>query len=351
MERDIFMHIKHKIFVTKAALPYAEDFLNAEKMFHEIIDDERNVPSGEKNIIFTVNKGRFLQSCPGTPGYICCGYYVLSPVENCPFSCTYCILNAYFDTGNIVVYANTDKMIKELEGIKGKKIRRIGTGEFSDSMFMPATLFYLEALLQFFDKNPDMFLELKTKSAHIPKRFLEKRHGNVIFSWSLNSDKIYKSEEKGASPVNKRIAAAKKTAAAGYKLSFHFDPVIHYPDWEKDYYKTIKTLFKSVPAESILWISIGTLRFVPALKDIATNLYPETDIFSHEFIRGLDGKKRYFRKTRVEIYKKMLAMIREFSPDVFVYLCMENEDVWEDVFGAGMSTKKLKELMDARLDK
>jgi spore photoproduct lyase len=45
--------------------------------------------------------GEFLKPCPGTKGYICCGYQILNIGTNCPFDCSYCILQAYFNQPSI----------------------------------------------------------------------------------------------------------------------------------------------------------------------------------------------------------------------------------------------------------
>lgn len=340
---------KYNLLVYEEAHPYAVDYLRKNNLAYKVISSDDGIPANEKNIIYKVNKGKFLTPCPGTPKYICCGYYVLSPVENCPFSCTYCILNAYFKNRDIVVYVNTDDMIKELSTIGGKSVKRIGTGEFSDSLAITATRLYLKKTLDFFNNHKEIFLELKTKSSFIPQEFLSKLYSNVIFSWSLNSNKITESEEHDTASISERIASAKKMTEKGYRVSFHFDPIIYYDGWEKDYHQTISEIFSYIKDSDIVWISLGTLRFIPQLKEIATSLYPKTTIFDDEFIKALDGKSRYFRKRRVAIYKKMLSMIKEYSQDVFVYLCMENEDVWQEVFSINMTTKRLKELMDERL--
>ncbi|MCX7991902.1 MAG: radical SAM protein [Proteobacteria bacterium] len=350
MARDNEANLGYNIYVEKTALLYCKDYLERENFQYLVIDSEDDIgKDSKKNIIFKIKKGKFLEPCPGTPSYICCGYYVLSPAENCPFECTYCILQAYFKSKNIKVYANTEDLIKELNEIKTKPIFRIGTGEFSDSLFLPSTNFYLEKLLDFFNKNENIFLELKTKSDIIPEIVKKYPKRNVIISFSLNSPVITTQEEGKTASVEKRIESAFELSKIGFPLSFHFDPIIEYDGWEKDYKYTIDLLFEKIDEENIVWISLGILRFIPALKDIAENNYPFTMIFKREFITGIDSKKRYFRKKRVEIYKKMLSMIRNKSEKVFVYLCMENEDVWMDVFGTKMTGKKLKELMDKRI--
>lgn len=342
-----------KYFVTLDALPKAKDLLKKKNIEYKVIKDINDINNEVRRaIIFTLNKGKFLMPCPGTPKYICCGYYVLSPVENCPYNCTYCILNAYFKDRHIKIYLNIEDMIKELEDIaKTNKIKRIGTGEFSDSMFELGASIYAESLLEFFNKNNDIYLELKTKGKNILQCFLESKYKNIIFSWSMNSKTINKSEEIGTSSIEERINLAKMVISKGYPISLHFDPIIEYEGWEKEYEDTIKLLFNNLDSKAIKWISLGTLRFIPQLKEIAKSLYPKTKIFDNEFVLALDGKKRYFRKKRTEIYKKIYEIIRSYDKSIFVYLCMENEDVWYDVFKTKMNDKKLKELMDAQLAK
>jgi spore photoproduct lyase len=71
-----------------------------------------------------------------------------------------------------------------------------------------------------------------------------------------------------------------------------------------------------------------------------------------EFIRGLDNKMRYFKPIRIEMYRNLFTQIRKYVKDVFVYLCMENRDVWERSFGfAPKDTTQLSTMLDERARK
>ena len=52
-----------------------------------------------------------------------------------------------------------------------------------------------------------------------------------------------------------------------------------------------------------------------------------------EFITGLDGKMRYFKPLRIDFYAKMVSWIREVAPQVLIYFCMEDDDVWKKSLG------------------
>ena len=42
---------------------------------------------------------------------------------------------------------------------------------------------------------------------------------------------------------------------------------------------------------------------------------------------------RYFKPLRIGLYRHMVGWIREFAPEVTVYLCMEDHETWKNAFG------------------
>jgi spore photoproduct lyase len=89
-----------------------------------------------------------------------------------------------------------------------------------------------------------------------------------------------------------------------------------------------------VPKEQIVWISMGCLRYLPSLKKIAGQRFPNSRFFQEEFIEGLDGKARYFRSLRVEMYQYLYKQLQQYAaPKTCIYLCMENNEIWQEVFG------------------
>lgn len=150
---------------------------------------------------------------------------------------------------------------------------------------------------------------------------------NIVVSWSLNPPKIIDSAEFLTSSLETRLHCANACAGAGFKVGFHFDPVIYYKSWEKDYRKTVDRLFDSVKPKDIAWISIGTLRFHRVLKKTIENRFPQNSILDEELTLGFDGKLRYEISLRREIYRKMAGWIRKRAAlrEPIVYLCMEED--------------------------
>jgi len=236
----------------------------------------------------------------------------------------------------MVLYTNTNDMFKELDEVINqhpKTLYRIGTGEYTDSLILDHLTSFTQLVVPYFATKDNAFLELKTKADIIENLEGLDHRGKTIVSWSLNTEPIIRSEEKNACSLDERLKAAYRCQKWGYKLGFHFDPLIYYPGWEDDYKKVVEKLFRTIDPASLCWISLGCFRFIPKLKPIIKKRYPESRILYQEFIRGLDGKMRYFKPIRIEMYTKMAEWIKSYDSKMFIYLCMESKEVWEKSLG------------------
>ena len=72
---------------------------------------------------------------------------------------------------------------------------------------------------------------------------------------------------------------------------------------------------------------------MPSLKAIIRQHHPLTTILDEEFVPGLDGKLRYFRDLRVEMYSHLKELLLSVHKDLCLYLCMESDDVWREALG------------------
>jgi spore photoproduct lyase len=308
---------------------------------------------GKKHLLLTRFYGRRLKPCPGTSHHICCGYHVINAMTNCPMDCSYCMLQGYLNNPFLTLYSNWDDLLQEIDAFVAnhpQPFRRLGTGELSDSLALEPLFPISQMLVPFFAEKNKGILELKTKSAEVAHLLRLNHRGRTVISWSLNPSKMIEEEERGTAPLGERVDSAKRCQEAGYPIGFHFDPMIFCDGWERDYQETIQSVFKRVDPKRIAWVSLGGFRYPPHLKGIVKERFPETKIFLGELFPGKDGKFRYLREIRVEIYKKMVECLRDVDPALFIYLCMESKEVWEEVFGwAPSNSHHLNQLFEQRL--
>ncbi len=303
-------------------------------------------------LLLALQKGPFWRACPGTKDYICCGYQVLQVALNCPFDCTYCILQGYVNLPAVTVFVNVEDLQAELRARRAEspdRIWRVGTGEFGDSLALDELTGLHETLVPLFAQHPQAFLEIKSKWHYLEHLLPLGPNPQVIFAWSLNPPELIREEERFTASLEARLKAAQRAAAAGFRVAFHFDPLIFFPGWEKAYRRTVDRLGALDSAADVAWVSLGALRFLPPLRQIIFARFPHSRLGSEEMVRAPDGKLRYFKNLRVEMYGRLREWLAEVLPGVQLYLCMESPRVWREVFGYAPEGEELARLLDGRL--
>jgi spore photoproduct lyase len=306
--------------------------------------------SGKRKLILSRHPGSFLKECPGSGAEICCNYFVINYASNCHLECTYCILQSYLNNPAMMVFTNAGDLCTEVRDMLARSPRqmfRIGTGELADSLALDDITGYSRLLVPFFASLSNGILELKTKSDRIANLETLDHRGHTVVSWSLNSRPVCRTEELKAAGFDERLAAARRCQEWGYRIGFHFDPLIRYQGWEEDYEAAVREAFQAVDPTGVVWVSLGCLRFTRHLKELVRDRFPKSKIPYGEFVPGHHGKLRYFRPIREEMYAKMRSWIHEYAPGVFVYLCMESRTVWEEgMHESPASTEALSGRMD-----
>lgn len=346
---DEIRYFPQKVFVTKDSetLPITQRILeNTRHLPVEFIKDSKElieditiardpVGEGKKLLLVTHQKGGYVKPCPCTPGYIGCNYFIINAELNCPLDCSYCILQLYLSNPLITIHANTSELYRQLDDFLHKnrsRTFRIGTGELGDSLALDHLTGRSTELISYFAGHPNALLELKTKTVNVQNILVHKPPGNTVIAWSLNSEKMAAEEEMGAPPIHARIQAAHLVSQAGYRVGFHFDPLIHYEGWEHGYTHIIDDLLARIDRKKIAWISLGCLRFPSALKPIIQKRFPHTKIVYNEFITGKDGKLRYPKPLRLQLFNQIVRILKKAGGEkIPVYFCMESGDVWNDV--------------------
>ena len=299
--------------------------------------------------------GDFIKPCPGTKRYICCGYKILNVGINCPMDCSYCFLQSYVNQPSLRIFTNLEdklNVIGEFIDSVPDRIFRIGTGEFTDSLALDYFTGWTRFLLPFFSNRKNCILELKTKTSFIKGLINSSYRERIVIAWSLNTHRIITNEEHKTANLKSRILAARECQKAGFVLAFHFDPLINYKGWADEYEEIVQLLERYIDPESIIWISIGSFRYMPELKLAIKKRYPGLNIFDGEFVKCPDGKFRYFKPIRVEMYANLSERLKKWYNDLGIYLCMESDDVWRQSFGwSPKNSANLSKYLDNRVRK
>lgn len=293
----------------------------------EIPEDARN----DRTLFVASSPAGMFKRCPGTRGHLCCNYLTVDLYAGCTLGCTYCIMKSYLSFSPITVYADLSPAIDGIRRVAAENrdtLIRVGTGEVGDSLLYDPIFRLSEELMAGTADLPNVRLELKTKSSSVDHLLPVQPKGRTVIAFSLNPQEIIDKEEGYAEPLEARLAAAERAAAAGYGVAFHFDPIIRVTGWEQLYRRVVEKLSR-FRGSDLPWISLGTVRFTKALRE----KIDDRPYLYDEFVPSRDGKLRYMQRERVAVYAAMRRWIDEVL-DAPVYLCMESEAVWKRAFGA-----------------
>ncbi len=295
--------------------------------------------AGKRRMVVMRRRSPFLMACPaGSAKFACCGYLVLTLASNCPMDCSYCFLQEYLaDNPGFQLYANYRDAFDEIERLTTSAPQRrfrIGTGELADSLaFDPLTGMSAE-LVDFFSTRENLTLELKTKTDDVDNLLKIDPRGRVLVSWTLSPRRVFESSEHRTAPPARRLAAARRVLAAGYRVAFHLDPIIAYPGAERDYLELVDEMLSTVGAAGISFVSMGGLRMTPPLRAAARRRFPTDPMLLGEDVLSPDGRYRAFTPLRLRLYQALAEGFKKAGAQFPAYLCMESPSAHERVFGS-----------------
>lgn len=323
----------------------------------EYIDDYRHIDiiGDTVNRIFQESKeclaiarkrGKMVKQVRCRDGIRGCTEYNIIHGNNCSFDCEYCFLQSYLGNAVPTLFVNHDEMLDEIRDVilaSENKKTLFHAGELCDALGFDHLTGLSRRLVPFFSEFTQARLELRTKTTTIENLLAvsiqqKAEVGNVVVSWTFTPQASIDLYEHKTPSIDERIDAAVKVQEAGYFIGLCLDPIIRCDGWLKKYTTMLNGLFNRLDQTRIKFVSLGGFRFLPSLANVMRERKPETGLLLDEFVPCVDGKYRYFRPLRVEVYRELWKIIGEKLNSEKISLCMESHEVWSEV-GAGENTK------------
>jgi spore photoproduct lyase len=287
-----------------------------------------------------------LGSCPvASEKTRCCNLITLDAVEGCGFDCSYCSIQTFYKGGSTATFDRDFQSKIDAIELEPNQLYHIGTGQSSDSLLWGNKNGMLDTLCSFAHNNPNLILEMKTKSDNIGY-FLDKAvPKNILFTWSLNPQIIIDQEEHFSASLTRRLNAAKKLHDLGYLVGFHFHPMFYFQGWREAYLEIVEQLQKDFDPSRVALVSLGTLTFIkPVIKELRRRSM-KSKVLQIPLTEA-DGKLSYPDDTKIEMFSFIYNNLKEWHHNVFFYMCMENHKLWQPVFGFEFaSNNQMEEMM------
>ncbi len=314
------------------------DPLRVEKGDHQHSEDEQ-FTLGKRRLLLSRHRGHWLEACPGTDHHVCCNLWTVNPGEGCPLDCTYCFLQSYLKRNpTMKIFTNTKDMLGEIESKAQQnpdRLFRIGTGEVMDSLVWDELTDLTTELVPFFARIPNLILELKSKFDFVDNLLaLRNEHlGKTVVSWSVNAPQITTKDEAFTASLERRITAASRVVEAGYRVGFHFDPLILFEGWEDGYRDLVQYIFSRIDPKNVAWVSVSSLRYKPEMQQMMQKRFPNSKIPYGEQIVAKDNKVRYVQPLRMKLVNFVWKELKAVNATLPVYMCMESAAAWRYIAG------------------
>jgi len=274
-----------------------------------------------------------LGACPvASPRTRCCNLLTLDAVENCGFDCSYCSIQSFYHGDEVRFDHGFADKLQRLR-LDPNQTYHIGTGQSSDSLMWGNQAGILDALVTFAEANPNVILELKTKSKNIGYLLKRPIPPNILCTWSLNTQTLIEHEEHRTASLEERLRSARRLADKGILVGFHFHPMIHYQGWREDYSALCERLTRMFSPPEVALVSLGTLTYIkPVLKQLRSRSGFRSKILQMPLVES-DGKLSYPEALKLDLFGTAYHGLAAWHGQVFFYLCMENQRLWRPVFG------------------
>lgn len=261
------------------------------------------------------------------PGIFCPHFHVLAHGNGCPFACDYCFLLGTFrkliDFQRPTLFTNYSQMQRETERfLQRNEPCTLNIGELSDSLAYDAYTGISQWIVPMFGRQEKHKLIMLTKSADVDQLVPLRHNGRTVVSFSVNAPEVAGQFEKKAPAPAKRLAAAKKVAAAGYPVRLRIDPMIPIANWHDQYAQLVEMIADA--GVFVERLTLGTLRFYPATKAFAGFWGRDTSVFDYgSCVDGSDNRRRVPHALRMEMYCRTIELLWDAFPNVPVGLCKE----------------------------
>lgn len=187
-------------------------------------------------------------------------FYYTSCIMNCLFDCEYCYLQGMYPSANIVIFVNQEDYFDAVSQLLEQHSVYLCVSYDTDLPALEHLTGFVKKWTDFTIQNPDLKIEVRTKSAATSFFSDYARSKNIIFAWTMSPDYIISKYEHNTPPLSARIKVAAYAASQGYPVRLCFDPMIYVNDYQKIYAEMYKEVFSVLNADDILDVSIGVFR-------------------------------------------------------------------------------------------
>lgn len=236
---------------------------------------------------------------------------------NCVFDCAYCYLQGLYPSANLVLFTNIEDYFKNTADLLSGEPLFLSISYETDLLALENIIPYIRLWHTFSADKKNLLIEVRTKSANIGALEDLRAHENMVLAWSLSPQAAAKQLEIGAPAPEKRISAAKKALAMGWKVRLCFDPIIALPNWQSVYSGFFRDLAREIDFRALFDVSFGPFRVKKDHYRGIEERHAGSGLLSR--IQEDDGELSYPKELRDEITAEIIGSLSALLPEERIY--------------------------------
>ncbi|EMF79746.1 hypothetical protein LEP1GSC188_1592 [Leptospira weilii serovar Topaz str. LT2116] len=266
-------------------------------------------------LILAKRKEQFLYPGSGiAPSFGYQFFYYNALVLNCLYNCSYCYLQGMYPSANMVVFVNNEEYIqKTQEQLKLSKSLYLCISYDTDLLALENILGYCKEWILFAGSNPDLIVEIRTKSANFKSIADLKPTSNTILAWTLSPDFVIEEHEPLTPKLSSRLKNIKDALNAGWQVRLCFDPILNVPNWKSVYSEFVRKIFEEIPGEKLRDISLGIFRMNSDYFKNSKKRRPDSYLF-YLPMNTHGGIKSYSEVLEKEMFTVLEKELETFVP-------------------------------------
>lgn len=276
LARELESRFKHMGIPVRTGIPVADKTAGAAESYR----------IAKKTLVISVRRGLSFQSCKPS------AHYQLPLATGCPALCEYCYLQTTLGPRPYLkVYVNVEEILAKAGEYITRRAPEVTVFEgaaTSDPVPMEPLTHTLGKAVAFF-----------AGSEHGRFRFVTKFHGlewlaglehrdHTEVRISLNTRRVIRRFEKGASSLAHRIGSARDVLRWGYPLGLMIAPVLISEEWQGEYRDLLHEARRALGRARGISFEIVTHRYTARARELIQSRCPDHGL-------PLDGRDRKFK--------------------------------------------------------
>jgi len=197
-----------------------------------------------------------------TPAFGFDNFYYNTLALNCIYDCDYCYLQGMFNGAHLVLFVNNNSFISKTAELVNSEKKPVYMALSYDTDLLAIEHFYpyCKEWILFCATMPNLFVEIRTKSANTTALKKLTPNNNIILAWTLSPQTVIKRFEPRTPSMNARIKAIGQAIAMGWRVRICIDPILNFSGWKEAYSHMIDLLNLQINLNHADSYSLGVFR-------------------------------------------------------------------------------------------